>query len=103
MYSIEFTKTAKDFLHKLPKKDTEIIIKKVFELKDNPIKFLKRLQGHKLYRLRVLKYRVIIDVIVSGNKIIVVQIGLRKNVYDNLNDPVSREWSKKEDNTWKDL
>ena len=84
MYTIEFTKSSKEFLHKIPKQDAEIIIRKIYELRENPFRYLKRLQGHKLWRLRILKYRAIIDVIVSGNKIMVLQIGYRKNVYDEL-------------------
>jgi mRNA-degrading endonuclease RelE of RelBE toxin-antitoxin system len=41
------------------------------------------LQGEKLWRLRIGDYRAIIDVIVSNNKIIIVRIGHRKNVYKN--------------------
>ncbi len=84
MYSIEFSKSAKDFLKKIPKQDTEIILRKIYELKENPFRFLKRLEGHKLWRLRILKYRAIIDIIISGNKIVVVYIGYRKNVYENI-------------------
>jgi len=40
------------------------------------------LKGSKLWRLRVLKYRVIVDVVVSGHKIVVLRIGFRKNVYE---------------------
>ena len=84
MYVIEFTKSSKKFLKSIPHSDVEIIIKKIYELKDNPFRFLKKLEGHKLWRLRVMDYRAIIDVVVSGNKIIVLKIGYRKNVYDNI-------------------
>ena len=63
--------------------DAEIIAKKIDSLKINPFRFLKRLHGEKLWRLRIMDYRAIVDVIVSMNKIIVVRIGHRKNVYDN--------------------
>jgi len=82
MYDIIFTETSKKFLKKIPLQDVSIVLKKTYELKDNPFRYLKKLEGQKLWRLRVLKYRLIIDVIVSGNKIIVVRIGHRKNVYD---------------------
>lgn len=82
MYSIQFTKTAKKFLRKIPKADTEIIIKKIYSIRENPFSHLKKLQGSRLWRLRVLKYRVVVDVIVSRNNIIVLRIGHRKNVYD---------------------
>lgn len=81
MYSIEFTATAEKFLKKLEKKDAELILKKIYEIKENPFRFLKRLQGEKLWRLRISDFRAILDVIVSGNKIVVIRIGHRKNIY----------------------
>ena len=84
MYSIEIVEHAKKFLKKIPKEDSEIILDKIYSLKENPFRFLKRLKGCKLWRLRILKYRAIIDVVVSGNKIIVLRIGYRKNIYDEI-------------------
>ena len=82
MYQIEITETAKRFLNKLDKKDVEIILNKIYSIKDNPFRFLKRLHGGKLWRLRIADYRAIVDVIVSANKVIVLRIGHRKKVYD---------------------
>lgn len=82
MYSIEIEKNAEDFLRKLEKKDAEIILNKIYSIKENPFRFLKRLQGEKLWRLRIGDYRAIVDIIISMNKIIVLRIGHRKNVYD---------------------
>ena len=81
MYSIKIEEIAERFLKKMPKQDSEIILKKLDSLRDNPFRFLKRLKGHKLWRLRVLKYRAIVDVVVSGNRIVVLRIGYRKSVY----------------------
>lgn len=81
MYEIELTQTSKDFLKKLEKKDSEIILNKIYSIRENPFRYLKRLQGDKLWRLRIADYRAIMDVVVSMNKIIVVRIGHRKNVY----------------------
>ena len=82
MYILELTKISKDFLKKINKKDSELILKKIYSIRDNPFRFIKRLQGEKLWRLRIADYRAIVDVIISANKIIVVRIGHRKNVYD---------------------
>ena len=82
MFQIELTETAKKFLKKLQKKDAELILKKLYSIRENPYRFFKRLKGDKLWRLRIKDYRAIIDVIISMNKIIVVRIGNRKNVYD---------------------
>lgn len=84
MFSLEISKSAKIFLQKLDKKDSELILSKIYSIRENPFRYLKRLQGEKLWRLRIANYRVIIDVIVSNNKIIVLRIGYRKNIYDKL-------------------
>ncbi len=83
MYSIDIRNTSKKFLKKLPKKESDIILNKIYSIKQNPFRFLKKLQGQKLWRLRVLKYRIIINVVLLKNKIIVLTIGHRKNIYDN--------------------
>jgi mRNA interferase RelE/StbE len=82
MFQIEITETAKKFLKKLDKKNYEMIINKIYSIRENPFRYLKRLQGEKLWRLRIENYRAIVDVIISMNKIIVIRIGHRKNVYD---------------------
>jgi len=82
MYLIQIEKNAENFLKKIDKKDAEMILKKIYLIRDNPFRFLKRLQGQKLWRLRITDYRVIVDVVISINKIIVLRIGHRKNVYD---------------------
>jgi len=61
--------------------DRETILKKIYSLNENPFPHLKKLKGDKLWRLRILKYRAIMDVLVSGKKIIVLRIGHRKNIY----------------------
>ena len=81
MYSIEFSKISKKFLDNLDKKERIIIFEKIYSIRENPFRFLKRLQGQTLWRLRLKDYRAIVDVIVSGNKIVVLKIGHRKNVY----------------------
>jgi len=81
MYSVQIEEKAERFLKKIPQRDLEIILKKIYSLRENPFRFLKRLRGQKLWRLRILKYRAIIDVVISGNKIIVLKIDYRKKVY----------------------
>ncbi len=82
MYSIQIEKNAEEFLKKLEKKDSEIILNKIYSIRENPYRFLRRLQGEKLWRLRIGDYKAIVDVIISMNQIIVIRIGHRKNVYD---------------------
>jgi mRNA interferase RelE/StbE len=73
--------TAK-FLKKIPIQDVEVILRKLHAIRDNPFPFLKKLTGSKLWRLRVLKYRAIIDIVVKADTLYVVRIGYRKNVFD---------------------
>ena len=82
MYSIQIEENAENFLKKLQKKDRENILNKIYSIRENPFRYLRRLQGDKLWRLRIGNYRTIVDVIISMNKIIVLRIGHRKNVYD---------------------
>ena len=81
MYSVELTAKAQKFLRKLPSSESEIILRKIYSIRENPFAHLKRLQGNAFWRLRINDYRAIIDLIVSGKKIIVIRIGHRKNVY----------------------
>jgi mRNA interferase RelE/StbE len=81
MFRIELTETAKKFLKKIDKKEKELILNKIYSIRDNPFRFLKRLQGEKLWRLRIGDYRSVVDVLISLNKIVVVRIGYRKNIY----------------------
>ncbi len=82
MYSVELTETSKKFLKRLDKKDLDMILNKIYSIRDNPFRYLKRLQGEKLWRLRIADYRAVMDILVSMNKIVVVRIGHRKNIYD---------------------
>ena len=82
MYSIELTETSKTFLRGLDRKIFDMILNKIYSIRNNPFRFLKRLQGEKLWRLRIGDYRAVVDVYVSMNQIIVIRIGHRKNVYE---------------------
>ncbi|MFT4261425.1 MAG: type II toxin-antitoxin system RelE family toxin [Candidatus Woesearchaeota archaeon] len=81
MYDIIIESNAENFLKKLDKKEAELILKKIYSIRKNPFRFLKKLQGHKLWRLRITNYRAIISVVVSNKKIIILRIGFRKNIY----------------------
>lgn len=81
MYDIIIESNAENFLKKLDKKEAELILKKIYSIRKNPFRFLKKLQGHKLWRLRITNYRAIISVVVSNKKIIILRIGFKKNIY----------------------
>lgn len=81
MYELKIEENAEKFLKKIQKRDAEIILKKLHSIRDNPFPHLKRLKGKKLWRLRVLNYRAILDILISGKRITVLRIGYRKNIY----------------------
>ena len=81
-YSIEISDSAIKQLKKLDKMVAEIIAKKLNSIRDDPFRHLKKLEGSKLWRLRIMDYRAIVDVIVTQKKIFVLRIGRREDVYD---------------------
>ncbi len=81
MYSIEIEEIAERFLKKLPKQESKLILKKLYSIKSDPHRFVKKLQGNKLWRLRIKDYRAILDILITKKKIIVLRIGMRKNIY----------------------
>lgn len=81
MYSVVLSKSSKKFLRKVSRVDAEMVLKKIYSIRENPFRFLKRLSGNKFWRLRIRDYRAVVDVVVSGNNIVVLRIGHRKNVY----------------------
>lgn len=80
-FKIIWDKKAQNDLRKLEALIARRIILKVRELEQDPFsKDIKRLKGETLFRLRVGDYRVLFDII--KNAIIVLKVGLRKNIYD---------------------
>jgi mRNA interferase RelE/StbE len=82
MYNLIFEKSALESLNKLEPQIKERIWNKLQLCKENPFRFLEHLEEIDGFKLRIEDYRAIVDVIVSMNKIIVLRIGHRKNVYD---------------------
>ncbi len=82
MYSVFFSEKSKKQLSKLPKGIQEIILNKIYSIRESPFRYLKKLEGSKLWRLRIMSYRAIIDVLVTENKIIVLTVEKRSTVYD---------------------
>ena len=82
MYSIWISEKAKKQLSKLPKNAREIILSKVYSIRHEPFHYLKKLEGSKLWRLRVMGYRAVVDIIVTERKIIVLTVDKRSRIYD---------------------
>jgi mRNA interferase RelE/StbE len=81
MYEIVLSTKAREQLKKLSQ-EMKDRIGIVFErIKIRPYHFVKKLSGSPYFRLRVGKYRIILDI--QNNKLIiyVIELGLRKNIY----------------------
>jgi len=85
-YRVEFLKTADEELAELPKDSQRQIVKKIEGLKGNPRPAgVKQLQSpEKFLRLRVGDYRIIYVVERKHLVVLVVRIGNRREVYDDL-------------------
>ncbi len=83
-YEVKWTETTARFLEKMESGDTERILEKMNLVSKNPFRYVKRLKGIPLYSLRTGKYRVIMSIEREKLVILVVEVGKRKNVYDDL-------------------
>lgn len=81
MFNVEYSTNAKKFLKNMPKRDAEAIVRKITSIKDNPFHHLKKMQGSSLWRLRISQYRAIIDIVIENNKLLVLRVGHRKDIY----------------------
>ena len=84
MYRIEFSSNARRQFLKLEKEVQKQISNALNRLIYRPEQFVKKLVGYEAYRLRVGKYKVILDIKKDGLVIWVIEIGHRKNVYRGL-------------------
>ena len=64
--------------------DADRILEKMNLVSKNPFHYIKHLKGIPLYSLRTGKYRVIMSIEREKLVILVVEVGNRKNVYDDL-------------------
>ena len=83
-YEVKWTETTARFLEKMDSVDAGRILEKMNLVSKNPFHYIKRLKGIPLYSLRTGKYRVIMSIEREKLVILVVEVGNRKNVYDNL-------------------
>ncbi len=64
--------------------DAKKILEKMKLISKNLLHYIKRLKRIPLYSLRTGKYRVIMSIEREKLEILVVEVGNRKNVYDDL-------------------
>ncbi|MBS3154922.1 type II toxin-antitoxin system RelE/ParE family toxin [Candidatus Woesearchaeota archaeon] len=82
MFQLVFEKRALEDLNKLDRQIKERIWNKLQNCKEEPFRFLEPLTEIKGFKLRIGDYRVIIDVDFKENKLTVIKVGHRKNVYE---------------------
>ena len=82
MYSIELTNTAEKQLYKLPKELQIRIVNVLERIKLRPYHFTKRKEGTEYFISRIGHYRAILAILDKEKRIIVSEIGHRKNIYD---------------------
>ena len=84
MFSIIIVPKAKKQLLKLEKKIIEIILKKIYAIRENPLRYIEKLKDIPSWKLRIGDYRVILSVNTRDKKIFIEMIGHRKNIYKKL-------------------
>jgi len=84
MYDIIISKSAEKYIDKLNNKDRNRIIKSLDKLKTTPELFLIKLVNYNIYKFRVGNYRLLIDFYKNELRIVIIEIGLRKNIYKKL-------------------
>ena len=87
-YEVKWTETSLRQLEKLGKDAGKPVAKRIFDkvesITGDPFKFVKRLRGFDLYRLRVGDYRVIMSIERSKLVILILEVGHRKVIYSRL-------------------
>ena len=80
-YTIIFTNRAIKDLKKIDNKTKKRIGNKLKMFSENPLKYGKKLTDLKIgtYKFKIGDYRIIFDI--DDNKIIVLRLGHRKNIY----------------------
>ena len=81
MYEIEFSLIAQKQLYKLEKSIQERIISTLERIRIRPHIHIKKLVGIPYFRLKVGKYRVILDIKEKKLLIFIIEIGHRKKIY----------------------
>lgn len=81
MYEIEFSLIAQKQLYKLEKNIQARIVSALERIRIRPYRHIKKLVGIPYFRLKVGKYRVILDIKEKKLLIFIIEIGHRKKIY----------------------
>ena len=83
-YDIRLMPDAEKMLGKLNELERQRIINVLERIRERPFVFVKKLTGVKYFSARAGKFKIILDIRRKELVIIVIDIGMRRNVYDNL-------------------
>lgn len=83
-YAVIWTEKALKGLKRLPRETAARIIATVERTCNNHPDRLQQLRGSPYFKLRVGKYRVIMDLSDEAMIVYVIKVGKRENVYDNI-------------------
>ena len=81
MYSIIILPKAKKQLIRLEKQTIEVILKKIYSIKEEPLHYIERLKGLPSWKLRIGDYRAIMSINTGKKEIYIEKIGHRKEIY----------------------
>ncbi len=81
-YVVEFTKSARKELHKLPHQTILQIVKAIDKLSTNPRKGnVRPMVGVKSWRLRAGDYRIIYDILDKKLVVLIIKVRHRRDIY----------------------
>jgi mRNA interferase RelE/StbE len=83
-YEVRWTETTVKALEELDRGDSERVIENIGIISGNPFRYVKRLKGVPIYSLRISKCRVILSTERKQLLILIMDVGKRKNVYEDL-------------------
>jgi len=84
MYKVVLSKKALKQLKKLERNIQERIINALERIRIRPESYIIKLVDDPAYKLRVGDYRVLLDIDKDKLLILVIKVGHRKNIYNNL-------------------
>jgi mRNA interferase RelE/StbE len=84
VYEIQWDDAAVNDLNSFSSDIQKRIIKKVGSITKYPFHFVERLTSYPFFKLRVGDYRAILDIQNNENQIIVILVGHRSKVYQEL-------------------
>jgi len=83
-FEVIWTNRSKKDLKLIDNKTAEKIIEKVEEIGKRDAVFLEKVKGFKFYKLRVGKYRILIDKFSATKKLLILRAMHRRNVYKKI-------------------